>query len=457
MQLTVSQVNAAPRAPGVYTFTRDGVPIYIGKAADVRARLRAYLPGGGWKEGMVEEADVMTVEVTNSEVEALLLEAALIRKHQPKYNVLSRDDKQFLYVLVTTDEDFPQVLPTRSHRRSGTYFGPFTSARAVRETLKALRKVFPYRCSNTPQVPTLRQKDSKSGSRSRIGTANDELQADTPSSSPSGRRGVSIARPCLYYHMGLCAGTCAGMIAKIAYRQQVVAPLVRLLRGETKAARAKLDPAHRAMLDDVLAHAQVLSTVDKYAIDARELQRVLGLPALPHRVEAYDISNIHGQEAVGSMVVAIDGEPDPSEYRKFKIRTLEGQSNDVAMMREVIGRRLAHTSVLPREEPPLSPPAAEARGETIREEWPLPDLMVIDGGKGQLNAALRAMRDTGVSVPVVGLAKRNEEIYLPGEASPLILPKHSPALHLLQRIRDEAHRFAIGYHRKRYRKRLLRS
>ncbi|MDO8463312.1 MAG: hypothetical protein Q7S96_03515 [bacterium] len=459
MELTHAHLEDVPQASGVYTFLRSGMPIYIGKAADLRARLSAYKPGGGWKEEMVEAADELTIERTSSEVEALLLEAALIKQHQPKYNVLSRDDKQFLSVLVTTDEDFPQVLVTRSHRRSGTTFGPFTSARAVRETLKALRRVFPYRCKNKPP---------------HFAKATRGKQADTPSSSPSRRGGEKTGRPCLYFHMGLCAGTCAGRISKMAYRRQVIAPLLRVLRGETKAVRKKLDIEHRALLDDVLAHANVLSTVDKYAIDVLELQRVLQLPLLPHRIEGYDISNLHGQEAVGSMVVAIDGEPDPSQYRKFKIRVLEGKSNDVGMLREVLSRRLARAPRHDAIAPPPAPPDAAAQRKSAgiptsrrdphdegegksKDVWPLPDLMVIDGGKGQLNAVLRAMRDAGVTCPVVGLAKRNEEIYLPGERKPLVLPKYAPALHLLQRVRDEAHRFAIGYHRERYRKRMLRS
>ncbi|MDO8598561.1 MAG: hypothetical protein Q7S02_00445, partial [bacterium] len=295
-----------------------------------------------------------------------------------------------------------------------------------------------------------------------------------------GARGGSChVRPCLYFHLGQCAGTCAGLVTAVEYRRRVVRPLLRILTGHAKSARRLLDAEHRRLLDDVLSHTRVLSVTEKYTADLHDLQRVLHLPELPRRIEGYDISNIHGLEAVGSMVVAIDGEPTPSEYKKFKIKTLEGKSNDVGMLREVLGRRLAHSSSsraertggvqsrdLRRSIGDFSAPLDGLRQRRMRlwrrnnedgkDAWPDPDLMLIDGGKAQLNAALRAMRDAGVSFPVLALAKREEEIFLPGERAPLRLSGNAPALHLLQRVRDEAHRFAVGYHRIRYRKRFLR-
>lgn len=432
MRLTAKRLANIPHAPGVYTFTKRGVPIYVGKAADLRVRLTAYTPGKDWKTDMLREATGLTMEQTASELEALLLEVHRISTLHPTYNIANRDQKTFLSILVTTNEEFPQVLPTRSHASAGTYFGPFTSAYAVRETLRALRKIFPYRCKLKPQAA---------------------------SSKPQ-------ARPCLYFHMGLCAGTCAGRITAREYRRRVIAPLVRILNGQAKSARRLLDEEHRRLLDDVLAHTRILSVTEKYVADLHDLQRVLHLPALPRRIEGYDISNIHGIEAVGSMIVAIDGEPAPSEYKKFKITTLEGQSNDVGMLREVLGRRLQHSRSLRGSRATEAIPATRVRTRGIaslppvarndKDIWPNPDLILIDGGKAQLNAALRAMRAAGISFPVVALAKRNEEIYLPGERHPLRLPKNAPALHLLQRVRDEAHRFAIGYHRTRYRKRIFR-
>jgi len=418
MQLRPNRLQRIPHEPGVYTFVKRGRPIYIGKAADLRARLAAYTPGKDWKTDMLREATGLRITRTDSELEALLLEANYVKVFRPKYNIANRDQKSFLSILVT-DEEFPQVLPTRSHARAGTYFGPFTSAHAVRETLRALRKIFPFRCKAAPR-PAAEQQSSRAAER----------------------RG----KPCLYFHMGLCAGTCAGLITVSEYRRRVINPLLRILNGQAKAARRLLDPEHRRLLDNVLAHTRVLSVTEKYAADLHDLQRVLHLPQLPRRIEGYDISNIHGLEAVGSMVVAIDGEPAPSEYKRFKIKTLEGRSNDVGMLREVLTRRLQHSIRIKNDESRIMD----------RDPWPDPDLILIDGGKAQLNAALRAMRAAGISFPVVALAKRLEEIYLPGERHPLRLPGNSPALHLLQRIRDEAHRFAIWYYRARYRKRILR-
>ncbi|MDO8622597.1 MAG: hypothetical protein Q7R80_05190 [bacterium] len=448
MRLTPQRLQHIPHTPGVYTFTKRGVPIYVGKAADLRARLTAYMPGKVWKTDMLRDATGLRIETTTSELEALLLEVNRIQAFHPKYNIANRDQKSFLSILVTTDEEFPQVLPTRSRARAGTYFGPFTSAYAVRETLRALRKIFPFRCKAVP--------------------VSSERRGGVPSP-PRGAHGRAPLRPCLYFHLGQCAGTCAGLISATEYRRRVIAPLLRILNGQAKSARRMLDGEHRRLLDDVLAHTRVLSVTEKYAADLHDLQRVLHLPQLPHRIEGYDISNIHGLEAVGSMVVAVDGEPAPSEYKKFKVRTLEGQSNDVGMLREVLTRRLRHVSSSRAEQrgaerSPGDPDgdfSARSRGSLGRNDagekdaWPDPDLMLIDGGKAQLNAALRSMRATGISFPVVSLAKREEEIYLPGERSPLRLPKNAPALHLLQRVRDEAHRFAIGYHRARYRKRIL--
>ncbi|MBI4434085.1 GIY-YIG nuclease family protein [Candidatus Uhrbacteria bacterium] len=404
MDVTPERLANIPHAPGVYVFTRGGVPIYVGKAADLRDRLAAYAPGNTWKTDMLREADDFRVTTTDSELEALLLEVNWIKAYQPKYNIVDRDQKSLLSIGIT-DEEFPQILATRSFAASGIYIGPFVSAYAVRQTLRALRKVFPYRCAKAPVM--------------------DSRQPQ--------------ARPCLYFHMGLCAGTCAGRITPEQYRRRVITPLVRFLEGKTKSARRALDPVHRALLDEVLAHTRVLSVTEKYANDVHELQRVLGLPRPPHRIEGYDISNTQGIEAVGSMVVAMDGEPAPSEYRKFKIRSLEGTSNDIGMLTEVLTRRLAHSAVNMRKQ----------------EAWPMPDLLLIDGGKAQRNAALRVVRRMGLAIPVVSLAKREEEIFLPGTSTPLRLSRHAPALHLLQRIRDEAHRFAITYHRKRRTKRMM--
>jgi excinuclease ABC subunit C len=401
MKLTRERLKRIPTSSGVYTFTRRGAPLYVGKASNLRDRLAAYLPKRGWKEEMVLEATGLRVERTNSELEAFLLEAHRIAQHQPVYNLTQRHHTRFLSILVTTDEDFPKVLVTRSHRRAGTYFGPFTSAYAVRETLRALRKIFPYRCQQEPRG------------------ADDHR-----------------ARPCLYFHMGQCAGTCAGRISKTAYRRSIIQPLLRIFRGEAMLIRKKLDAEHRALFDDVLAHTHVLSVTEKFASDVRHLMSVLGLPNLPRRIEGYDISTAHGIASTGAMVVATDGEPEPAEYKRFSIRGESKEANDIGMMTEVLERRIRH-----------SESACQHLKIDCVLPWPDPDLILVDGGKAQRNAAMRVLKKAGLDIPIVALAKRAEEIYLPGERAPLRLSANSPALHLLQRIRDEAHRFAITYHR----------
>ncbi|MFH1098996.1 MAG: hypothetical protein V1723_03690 [Candidatus Uhrbacteria bacterium] len=460
MRLTASRLQHIPHAPGVYAFTHRGVFLYVGKAADLRERLAAYRPGKDWKTEMLREATGLRIIRTNSELEAVLLEANWIKIHQPKHNIANKDGKRFLYIEIT-NEEFPQVRTTRTFGKSGTYFGPFTSAYAVRETLRALRKIFPFRCKNKPIASERRggiysRPLPQTGSRS-VGRA-DVKSAPT----------IRMTSPCLYFHLGQCAGTCAGLITAVQYRRRVIAPLVRLLRGETISARRLLDVEHRVLLDQVLAHTRILSVTEKYANDLRELQRVLHLPQLPHRIEGYDVSDAHGRDAVAAMVVAIDGGPEPSEYKRFKIRTLEGKSNDVGMLAEVLTRRLGHapmslrgsrvteaiSTMDARTDGIAAPRIDSARND--KKIWPSPDLLLIDGGKPQLNAAIRVMRRLGVSFSVVALAKRAEEIYLPGERFPLRLPRNSSALHLLQRIRDEAHRFAVSYHHFRRTERMFR-
>ena len=219
-------------------------------------------------------------------------------------------------------------------------------------------------------------------------------------------------------------------------------------------------------MQHVLEHANILGLVDKYATDIVELAKVLGLPKTPDRIEGYDISNIFGREAVGSMVVFTDGEQDKSEYRKFKIKIGQGEASDVRMLREVLERRFFHStknSVIPAEivTEGRNPLMAEENGSrtksgmTRKEEWALPDLIIIDGGKPQLNVAAAVLKKHKLHIPLIAISKGNglrsgiapDKLFFPGEKKPLSLPLSSPALHLIKRVRDEAHRFAITYHR----------
>jgi len=427
-----------PIAPGSYQFyNATGKIVYIGKAANLASRVLSYWQKSASltsaKYSMLKRIVRIKWIETESEIEALLLEANLVKKYQPDYNVLLRDDKRFAYIKISLDDEIPGVFITRIIDKSGKYFGPFTSALAVRETLRALRKIFPY---------CLERKIKE--------------------------------RPCFYYQLGRCLGICAGKISREDYVRQVIRPLVMFLEGKKgriiknyelrirnlEKVNKKLDSEGATYLENqkeigelkyqlanmkqVLEGAKVIGVADKYANDVVELAKILGLPKIPERIEGYDIANIFGKEAAGSMVVFSGGESNKNEYRKFKIKIGQGQANDIGMLKEVLERRFKHTSPQP------SPYKGEGGN------WPLPDLIVIDGGKAQLNAAVRILKKRRLEIPLVAISKglglrssvAPDKLFFPGETKPLELPLASPALHLIKRVRDEAHRFAIGYHRK---------
>ncbi|MFA4833695.1 MAG: excinuclease ABC subunit UvrC [Patescibacteria group bacterium] len=472
-----------PASPGCYQFLdRAGKIIYIGKAANLKSRVFSY-----WRESAdhtpAKEAMLLGVKkikwiITESEIEALLLEANLIKKHQPKFNVVLRDDKRFVYIKISTEEDWPRIFITRKLEKSGRYFGPFTSVQAVQETLKIIRKIWPFRsCAQMPK------------------------------------------RVCLYFRIGKCPGVCEERVSRSEYRG-VIKQIELFLQGEKKKViknyesgirnydkklkKNKMGVSERMELEQkrnilkyqllnikkVLAGANIISLGDKYAADVVEMAKVLGLPKAPERIEGYDISNIFGKEAVGSIAVFSGGEPNKNEYRKFKIKINPGQANDIGMLKEVLERRFRHTPTprpLPTFPPPLTPPpllASRERGdkeklfkiapfsrdiksgrEAGREGWPLPDLIIVDGGKAQLNIALRILKKFKLDIPAMAVskgdglrsAKAPDKIFFAGENKPLELPLASPALHIIKRVRDEAHRFAIVYHRKLRKKRFFPS
>jgi len=445
-----------PTSPGCYQFlNKAGEIIYIGKAANLKVRILSYWQKSAdltpAKEAMLFEVEKIKWIETESEIEALLLEANLIKKHQPKFNVVLRDDKRFCYIKISTEEDWSRVFMTRKLEKSGRYFGPFTSVQAVQETLKVIRKIWPFRsCSRLPK------------------------------------------KACLYFRIGKCPGVCEGFVTKGEYRD-VIKQIELFLQGEKKKVimnyelritnydkelkKDKMGVSERMELEQkrnilkyqllnikkILASANIISLGDKYAADVVELAKILGLPKIPERIEGYDISNIFGKEAVGSMAVFSGGEPGRSEYRKFKIKINPGLANDVGMLKEVLERRFKHSDE-------KIPPSPFIKGE----RWPLPDLIIVDGGKAQLNTALRVLREFKVNIPVLAVSKGSareiptegwgasrisrakglrsaralDKIFFAGEKQPLELPLASPALHIIKRVRDEAHRFAIAYHRK---------
>ncbi len=558
------QLDALPSRPGVYLFKdARGKVIYVGKAVNLRNRVRSYFhasashsPKTQWLVASTQDIEWI---ITDSELEALILECNLIKRYRPRFNVRFKDDKRYPYIKVTWQDDFPKVTIVRSIDRDGArYFGPYTASWAVHETLHTLRKVFPYLTCD------------------RAITGQDR-------------------RACLYWDIGLCLAPCIGAVSKDEYRA-MIERLCRFLEGRSEELVAELEQQmHQAAEaleferaarirdqlqaierlmerqkvvttaladEDVIAfarddghacvqvffvrhgkligreyfvlegaegeeapeilgsfvkqfydeaayippeillqnevdealvieswlrdkrgdkvvlrvprrgykrelvrmaadnaaetlaalRAQWQADVNKQVTALTELQEVLELPAAPTRIEGYDVSAIQGTSSVGSMVVFVKGVPRKSDYRKFRIRTVEG-ADDYASLQEVLRRRFTRLLEAAKEERkpggkgPISRPLAAAAGKT--DPFTLtPDLVLIDGGKGQLNAAREVLQELGLDhIPVVALAKEREELFKPGHAHPIPLAANSQASYLLQRIRDEAHRFAVGYHR----------
>ncbi len=544
------KLDNLPRLPGVYQFKNaEGKIIYVGKAKILRNRVRSYFQKGHDHDPktkvLVTKIADLEVIVTDTEMEALILENTLIKKLKPRYNIDLRDDKSYPYIVVT-NEPFPRVYVTRRVRQDGSrYYGPYTDVKTMRFALKSVRDIFQIRSCRLPLTEE--------------GIAKKKWKV------------------CLDYHIGKCGGPCEGIVSLEEYNE-MVSQIERLLQGKThdligqlvdemriyserlefekagetkkKLEAIKVYTEKQKMVSFELIERDIIAAVsegddgcgiifkvrdgkligkqhfylsnvaertesemvgtliERYYINAeyippeiflsaepddiefsdnllksrrggdvkivvpadgedlklirmcranakfmldelkiqkeksketvpytlQALQRDLRLPALPRRIECFDNSNIQGSDPVASMVVFVEGKPRKSDYRKFKIKTVVGP-DDFASMEEVIGRR--YTRV-------------------IQEGGQLPDLIVVDGGKGQLSAAVETLRSINLpNQPIVGLAKRLEEVFLPGEIESVLLPRTSSALKLLQHIRDEAHRFAITFHRSLREKRVI--
>ena len=413
-----------PHKSGVYIFKdeKDRV-IYVGKAIDLYHRVASYFlnghpRGGGTKTvALVEHVATVDTIVVESELEALILEANLIKKYLPIFNVRLMDDKDYLYIGVTK-EDFPKTITLRKHdlKKVKKYFGPFPSSRTVKDTLKRLRKVFPW-CSNS-QTRFVRSISNR----------------------------VWKPRACFYYHLGLCPGACIGKISKEDYKK-IIRRFSKFLEGkkeelveelvlEMKAASDAQNYEEAGKIKKTLEGINYLTQVnrtssylenpnfleDENKQSLNQLKADLDLATIPNRIEGYDISNIQGKDATGSLVVLTNGEVDKSQYRRFKIH-ITGRPNDVGMHKEMMRRRLKH------------------------EEWSYPDLIIVDGGRGQVRGVSEELRVKSLEIPIFGLAKRLEWLY-PPEGEVIKLPRRSLSLKLLQKIRDESHRFAVAYHRK---------
>jgi len=407
-----------PPKPGVYIF-RDssGQPLYVGKAINLKNRVGSYfkknLDLGPKTALMVSKIKKIEHIVVESEIEALLLEADLIKRLKPKYNVQLKDDKNYKYIKVSDcQEGFAKVVTARStNDKKAKYFGPFPEGETVNQVLRTLRRVFPFRDCSASKF----------------------------------KRYQKLSRSCLYGDLKLCFAPCVGGINSKDY-QKIINQLKRFLSGKSKLvvkelekemkAYSKAQEFEKAVLvrdrirnyeyvtqsfrqaSEYLEHPDLLE--DRRRKELEELGQALQFVSLLTRIEAYDISNISGKHATGSMVVFTNGEPSKRDYRRFKIKTIK-QADDVGMMKEVLERR-------------------------FKRSQNLPDLILVDGGKAQVSAANEVLKDAGLRIPVLGLAKKDERIFN-FEFSTLNLPKDSPALHLLQRTRDEAHRFAVSYHR----------
>jgi excinuclease ABC subunit C len=423
-----TKLNNLPHKPGVYLMKdRFGTVIYVGKARDLRKRVSQYFHPSrrwGWDlklNALIEAILDVDVHVVRNEAEAVLLEGKLIKEFHPRFNVSFRDDKRFLLLKINLNDPIPRFTLTRLRQDDGArYFGPFASSGALRRTLGLVRRQFNLR-----------------GCRPLTPTENDY-------------------KHCLYAHLKDCTAPCIGNVTREQYCQQVLAAC-EFLSGQCAEMREQLElemkraaaaqeyekaAVLRDALDDLKRTTQKTEKFERipYRLpvaihpekDVADLVQILGLPASPQRIEGFDISNISGTFAVASMVSFKNGRPDRANYRRFKMKTVVGQ-DDFASMAETIRRR--YTRLKTESE----------SGQPGR--WSnVPDLILIDGGKGQLNAACTELAKLGLShIPIIGLAKEFEEIYRPGQSEPLRLPHESGALKLLQRVRDESHRFANTY------------
>jgi len=465
------KVQEVPHKPGVYLMRdRFNRVIYVGKARDLRKRVSSYfLPS------KIAQADLKTramldatwdfeTHIVRSEPESLLLEGKLIKEYRPRYNISFRDDKRFLLVKVDMSEDWPRFRLARLKKDdSARYFGPYAHAGALRQTLNLMRKKFGVLTfgrgapterelkSATYQVPMRLSEISAEHYRERVAEACEFLEGHS--------------------------------------REMIVA-----LEEQMRKAADEMDfekaAELRNMIEDVRRTTKPMRRFTRHSLpsaidpmaDVQELGEVLKLPRPPRVMECFDISNISTTHVVASMVCFRDGVPDKNCYRRYRVRTVEGQ-DDFASMAEVVRRRYSRILLEAREANPdaaefsqeenvdglrrlekQTPNAehptsnAESEGQKSQTYIRLPDLIIVDGGKGQLSSACRELQRLGLhDLPIIGLAKEHEEIYHPGRAMPLQLSLESGALRLLQRIRDEAHRFANAYHQLLLKKRVEES
>lgn len=388
--------------------------LYVGKAKNLKKRVASYFTHkdlGEKTQRLVSQVHKIRTIPVSSEIESLLVETNLVKKYSPKYNVRLTDGKAYPLIRITVKDKYPKVLiARRPEDKNSEYFGPYPNVGAMRSVLKTIRRIFPFESvKNHPK------------------------------------------KACLYYHLGLCP--CTEVFGDGEYKKNI-RRIIKFLKGQTRSVICDLEKEREgySKKDEFEKARKVQSKINaiklitspvynpfeyevnpnlKSDIRQKELAQLttvlrnagVGINSLS-RIECFDISNISGSSVTGSMVAFKEGEKDSDSYRRFRIKIQQkGKPNDFAAMEEIIKRRINHP------------------------EWPLPDLLVVDGGKGQVTSALNALKSKNLNLPVVGLAKREETI-ITESLKAITLPRSSPALHLMMRIRDEAHRFAITYHKK---------
>ncbi len=408
------KVKNLPNSPGVYTMKGEGGEVlYVGKAGDLKKRVSSYFyPHRTLSEritALVQQVKDITYIPTSTEAEALIYENSLIKQLSPKYNVALRDDKSYPMLKLTVNEKFPRLFITRRKINDGSiYYGPYTNARLLREAVVLLRQIFPLRsCGKMPK------------------------------------------NPCLDYHIKQCLAPCIGEVDETDY-SEMIAQLKLFLDGKRtellkRLSEKMIESSRQEKFEEaakIKNRIEALSAIKERTVrygpmsELEELKNILGIKGSVEVIEAFDVSNVMGKESVGSMISFYKGRPKKSEYRKFKIKTVSG-IDDYAMMRELINRRYARL---------------------LEENKELPDLILIDGGKAHLASAIDELEKLGLSnIPVISIAKEFEHVYVKEQKDPITLPKESKALYLLERIRDEAHRFAISYHKSLRSKRIASS
>lgn len=399
------KVKKIPAVAGVYIMkSKRGEVLYVGKASSLKKRINSYFSNRGSVkiDNLLEKVANIDYIECNSPEQALILEAALIKEKKPKYNIALRDNKSYPYLEITR-EKFPRLTISRPRvKTKNILIGPYPRVKVLKDALSLIRKIFPYRSCKTM---------SKNA--------------------------------CLFFHLKLCPAPCIKKISSRSYKNNVES-ICKILRGERKklvnglknkmnklAAKRNFEEA--AKIRDKLLAIEGLYEGKPKEHELISLKEMLGLPALPLVIEAIDISSLGSSNSVGSLVTFKDGIPDKNNYRRFLIREIKSR-DDYAMIAEVVRRRYSRL---------------------IREKKALPDLTIIDGGKAHAQRARKELDSLGLKIPIIGIAKRNEEIWFPHKEKPLIIPKDSPCLHLIQRVRDEAHRFAHAYQLIRRRKTLI--